>query len=124
MKQLADKLWERYKQWPWWKKILGVAVILLVVLFSILALLRKPNPGGDLRTDVDAFQNGKTQEGLESLQGEEEQLKTAIEKKREEITLRLEIASGIDEKASERRKELLEAKTMDDLDRLQSKWGL
>ena len=124
MKQLANKLWERYKQWPWWKRGLGIAVLILIVLLSILSLLRKRTIHDSTLTEIDAYQDTKTNEGLTELQNTEQTLKEAIERKKEEITQRLEIASNIDEKSSERRKELLEAKTMDDLDRLQSKWGL
>jgi len=55
MKNLFYKVWNWYKALPWWGKILGAVVLVLVVLLGILYLISKFFPGGrdkDLR-DID-----------------------------------------------------------------------
>lgn len=121
MKKLFYKVWNWYKGLPWWGKILGVLVLVLVLVLGVLYLISLFVPGGvrsDLK-EIDELTGTHTEELLEHLEDNEKKLKKDIKKKKKELAKKVNQAEKIDAETLERRKKIEKASTMEELDKLQ-----
>ena len=123
MKELAAGLWEKYKAWPWWGKVLGCVLLVLILALLILSVIPSPSSRKPLN-EIDDFHDDKHAKDMKEAQAEKEALRKEIVKSKLEIARRLNTAKDIDADTMKKREELNDAQTMDDLDALQKKWGL
>lgn len=123
MKELAIDLWNKYKSWPWWGKLLGVVVLMGVLLLLILSLIHKPGPRKPLN-EIDNFHDDQVDEARKELADEQEALQEEIKEAKKNIAKGLNTAGEIDQDTLKKREQVAEATTMDELDKMQKEWGL
>ena len=71
MKELAAGLWEKYKAWPWWGKVLGCVLLVLILALLILSVIPTPSPRKPLN-EIDDFHDEKHEEDMAEAKAEEE----------------------------------------------------
>ena len=123
MKELAIGLWDKYKAWPWWGKVLGCVLLVLILALLILSVIPSPSPRKPLN-EIDDFHDERHEEDMAEAKKEEEALRKEVVKNKLEIARKLNTAKDIDADTMKKREELNDAQTMEDLDALQRKWGL
>lgn len=123
IKQKIEWLWDTYKKWPWWKKILGAGVFVLIVILGVLYFLNKlvnPSP----LPPLDNLHTEHADENIKPLIEENEALKKDVDQKKKEIVTRLNQATSIDQTTLDRRAKIEKANSMEELDALQKEFGL
>lgn len=124
MKAAFQDMKSWYLKLPWYWKILGAALLVLMGALWVISLL---TPAGREKGDLTAVDNltvTRTDEKLEALVTQEEETALAIKSKKLEITRKINQAQAIDTQTLGRRERLIEASSMDELDALQKEWGL
>ncbi len=117
MHTLFLRVWNWYKELPWYWKIIGCLVLVLVF---ILFFLDKMSPTSkDLKGHTEVVDTA-----VDALRDQDEVLASIIAKKKVEIVDRLGAVEKIDAETKVRRNKVLDAKTMDELDKLQEELGL
>lgn len=123
MKKLAKGLWDKYKAWPWWGKVLGCFILVGILALLILSVIPAPTLNKAVN-DIDEFHDNVHEADMSETQEEEEELRKVVIKNKLEIARKLNTAEVVDAETMEQRTELTNAQTMEDLDKLQQKWGL
>jgi uncharacterized membrane protein len=123
MKKLALGLWEKYKTWPWWGKVLGCVLLVLILALLILSLVPASSSKKPLN-EIDEFHDDKHTQDMKEAQAEAKVLRKEIIKNKLEIARKLNVAKTIDADTLKKREKLNDAQTMEELDALQREWGL
>lgn len=124
IKKVMEAIWSSYKQWPLWKKIVGVGFLVLILLLGILYMISKLINKGNMTPLVDALNNEHTTENIEDIETENKALEDEIKSRKKEIYEKINQAEKIDKTTLERRKEIEKATTMEELDNLQKEFNL
>jgi len=117
MHTLFLQVWGWYKELPWYWKIIGCLVLVLVF---ILFFLDKVSPTAkDLKGHTEVVDTA-----VDALRDQDEILAKIIAEKKVEIVNKLGAVEKIDAETKVRRDKILDAKTMSELDKLQEELGL
>ena len=122
MQTILLKTWEWYKKLPWYFKLIGWVVFILIGVISPFIFFRPDKP--DHADAVDNTVLGNTEERVNDIERENAQIKKDIITKKKEIATKLNQARNIDAKTLEGRKKIEAATTMEELDKLQKELGL
>jgi len=123
IEELLQKSWSWYKGLPWWGKLLGAVLLLAILVLAVLAVMAKilaPGP----RTTADPEHATTVDTALDGQEGIRDEIDETVKLKKKELYTAVNMASDIDAKTLERRKEIEEATSMEELDELQRKLGL
>jgi len=125
MKDIFYKVWNWYKGLRWWWKIPTCLVLFLVLVLGILYLISKFLPGKSTDFgDIDDLTGEHTEELIEYLDTEAEEMKKEIIEKKKELAKKVNQAGNIDNETLKRREKIEKAKTMEELDKLQEELDL
>lgn len=125
-------LYLRVKEWylglPWYWKILGFLILIIMFLLLILSVLsgdrEKAKQSETIMADIDNKQEKEVEDELVELQKKENEITNRIKKKKVEMATKINNAKEIDVDALKKGEEIKKATTMDDLDKIQEKYGL
>ena len=123
IEQMFHDSWSWYRGLPWYWKVLGVVLLLVILLLAVLTVASKIlDPGSKPDTD-DAHAN-VVDTALETHENTRKELDETIKLKKKELYESINRAEKIDATTLERREAITEASTMEELDELQRKLGL
>ncbi len=123
LEKLLHKSWDWYKGLPWWGKVLGVLLLIVIFVLAILAVAAKilaPGP----RTAADDEHADTVDTALDGQEKIRKELDETVKLKKRELYEAINMADDIDARTLERRKEIDAAESMEDLDELQRRLGL
>jgi hypothetical protein len=120
---------ESIKAWyfnlPWWGKVIGVGVLVILGLVSALVyVFRSKSPAGEILEELDKQHEEQVDQELEQLEAAGETIKKSIEQAKKEVYKKINLAGTIDAETLKNRKAVEEAETMEDLDEIQKRLGL
>ena len=121
--KLIQQSWSWYLKLPWWGKILGAILLIVLVVLVVLSLaaqLLSPGP----KTSADKEHAETVDTALEGQKNIRKELDETINLKKKEMYRHINSAAKIDAKTMKNRQKIYEATTMDELDELQKKLGL
>lgn len=121
MKKAFENGLKWWKALPWYWKILGCIVLVLLGALWILSLFERGN--SDLSA-IDALRENYTDDALAGIDQEKALNAKKIAEKKQEITKRLNLAKDIDAATLERREAIRKADSMETLDTMQKEWDL
>lgn len=122
----TKKVWGWYADLPWWGKVLGAVVLLLLGALSALALVAGafgPRPDSDAaatRAGHAAVVDAAVKPFVEA----NARADAVIAERKAEVATRLAAATRTDVATARNRARLEQAKTMEELDALQKELGL
>jgi flagellar biosynthesis/type III secretory pathway M-ring protein FliF/YscJ len=120
---IFQKFWTSYKSWSWWKKALGLILLVVLAILAALAIAAKilaPGP----KTSADKEHAKTIDTALEGQEKIREELDETVNLKKKEMYRHINSASKIDAKTLKNRQRIFDATSMDELDELQKKLGL
>lgn len=123
MKDAFDKSLAWWKKLPWYWKILGCGVLIGLALLWVFSLMPKCWSTQNL-VDIDNHLNSKLDAELEELKTRENHVSEAILQKKKAIFAHLNQAEGADLNTWQRREQVANTNTMEELDKLQKDWDL
>lgn len=122
------KLYQRVKNWylglPWYWKVLGAVVLVLIVALAIVNFIFGGHKDFFDWAKMRKKQNELVDTAVGGYEDQNRVLEKLIKDKKREIAVKINTASNIDAKTLEKRKKLEEATTMEELDKLQEELGL
>jgi hypothetical protein len=122
----TKKVWGWYAGLPWWGKVLGAVVLLLVLVLGVLAAvagLVGPRPGGDAAA-TRAGHAAVVDAAVQPLVEANARADAVIAERKAEVATRLVAATRTDVATAKNRARLEQATTMEELDALQKELGL
>jgi len=123
MKDAFEKGLAWWKRLPWYWKILGCVVLVGLAVLWVFSLVANSRTSPDL-AEVDKYTTSKADAALDALKERDDEVTTIIKKKKIDIATKLNQAGDIDATTVERREEINNATSMEELDKLQKEWDL
>lgn len=124
MKDIALNIWTKYQGWPTWGKVLGVVVLVAIPALWLAARFLGSNTETGQLTELDDFEQKRTDKKMAALAQNESRIARNIETKKREVRHALDKAEEADTLTIEKKDAVLKATTMEELDELQKKWNL
>jgi uncharacterized membrane protein len=120
---------ESIKAWyfnlPWWGKVIGVGVLIILGLLSVLVyVFRSKSPESEILEELDTQHEEQIDQELKQLEDENKNIKKSIEQAKKEVYKKINLAGTIDAETLKNRKAVEAAETMEDLDEIQKRLGL
>jgi hypothetical protein len=119
---LKDKILTWYTGLPWWGKILGFVVLVLIGVLVVLKWVlpeKSPDRTVSDRVHDDGFETIK-----DDYADQAKVLETLVKNKKRELATHLNQAGAIDNDTLKAREKIVKAKTMEELLALQKELGL
>jgi hypothetical protein len=118
------KLYGWYSNLPWYYKLLGCGIIVLLVLLALFELFQTRDTSLSNLKEVDQQEKTKVDNDLAVLDAEESEITKQIRVRTDELAIQKKETVEVLEQATKRNVEIDQATTMAQLDEIQRKYNL
>ena len=115
-----------YKKLPWYWKLVGWLVFVLLI-GAVIAAMVSPSLNKQMLSwfkEADKLHEDQVDEELSDLTKQDDAILKGIIEKKKELATKINQAAVIDQEAMDRRKKITGATTMEELDKIQKEYGL